>query len=93
MTSYRGGKKTKPLNVMKNIEEKMVKHTKHNPDYMKDKTADVVKHGSGRAVPNEQWQVNMNLTPQGSDSPEGAFLPRAAKNRPTTHIKVNECDY
>lgn len=71
----------------------MVKHTKHNPDYMKDRTADVVKHGDGRAVPNEHWQVNRDLTPEGNNSGWGAFLPRQGKNRPTTHIKTNECDH
>jgi hypothetical protein len=71
----------------------MAKHTKHNPDYTKDRTADVVKKGSGRAVPNEQWQKNMDLTPAGSDSASGAFLPRTGKSRPTPHTKTNECDH
>ena len=71
----------------------MVKNFKHNPDYTKNKTADVVKHGQGRAVPNEHWQVNMNLTPQGSDTAAGAFLPRSGKDRPCTHAKTNDCDY
>ena len=67
--------------------------SKHNPDYAKDKTADVIKHGSGRAVPNSQWEKNMDLTPEGSDSAAGAFLPRKARNRPCTHTKTNECDH
>jgi hypothetical protein len=71
----------------------MPKHNKHNPDYIKDKTADVVKHGSGRAVPNGQWEKNMDLTPEGSNSPAGAFLPRCGYKRPTTHTKTNECDH
>lgn len=71
----------------------MRKHDKHNPDYIKDKTADVVKHGSGRAVPNDHWEKNMDLTPEGADTPEGAFLPRCGYKRPTTHTKVNECDH
>lgn len=67
--------------------------THHNPDYAKDKTADVIKHGSGRAVPNEQWQKNMNLTPDGHPNPKEAFNPMKAKDRPCTHIKTNECDH
>ena len=71
----------------------MGKSTKHNPDYMKDKTADVIKHGSGRAVPNDRWEKNMDLTPKGSDSAAGAFLPRCGYERPTPHTKTNECDH
>ena len=71
----------------------MANKTKHNPDYTKDRTADVIKHGSGRAVPNEQWEINKDLTPEGNDSPAGAFLPRCGKNRPTTYVKTNECDH
>ena len=71
----------------------MAKKTHHAPDYVKDKTADVIKKGSGRAVPNEQWEKNMDLTPGGSDTAAGAFLPRCATYRPTTHKKTNECDH
>lgn len=71
----------------------MSKKTKHNPDYSKNKTADVIKHGEGRAVPMDFWQINMNLTPSGDDSPWGAFLPRSGKDRPTPHTKTNECDH
>ena len=71
----------------------MPKQTKHNPDYLKNTTADVIKHGNGRAVPNEQWQVNRDLTPAGDDSAWGAFLPRSGKSRPTPHTKTNECDH
>jgi hypothetical protein len=67
--------------------------TKHNPDYAKDKTADVIKKGSGRAVPNEQWQMNHDITPAGSDTAEGAFLPRQARNRPRPFTPINECDH
>lgn len=65
----------------------------HAPDYIKNKTADVIKHGSGRAVPNEQWEKNMNLTPAGSDDGHGAFNPREAYKRPTVYPKTNECDH
>ena len=67
--------------------------TKHDPDYTKNRTADVVKHGSGRAVPEAQWQINRDLTPAGSDDGFGAFNPRAGKNRPTVYPKTNECDH
>lgn len=42
---------------------------------------------------NEPWQINMDLTPKGSDTAKGAFLPRPGYERPTTHVKVNECDH
>ena len=65
----------------------------HAPDYIKNITADVIKHGSGRAVPNEQWQMNMNLTPDGHPNPREAFNPMKGKDRPCTHVKTNECDH
>ena len=71
----------------------MAKKTHHNPDYSKNRTADVIKHGGGCAVPNDQWDINMNLTPRGDDSAWGAFLPRSGKDRPTPHTKTNELDY
>jgi hypothetical protein len=71
----------------------MSKHTVHNPDYTKDKTADVVKKGSGPAVPQDHWQVNKDLTPSGKPDGWGAFLPMRAKDRPTPHTKTNECDH
>lgn len=71
----------------------MAKKTHHAPDYAKDKTADVIKHGSGRAVPNSQWEKNMDLTPHGESNGWGAFLPRSGKDRPTPHTKTNECDH
>ena len=67
--------------------------TKHNPDYIKNRTADVVKHGDGRAVPNDHWQMNRDLTPEGDNSGYGAFNPRKGKNRPTVYPKTNECDH
>jgi hypothetical protein len=45
------------------------------------------------AISNVQWEKNMDLTPEGNNSGSGAFLPRSGKNRPTTHVKTNECDY
>ena len=70
-----------------------MKKTHHNPDYAKNKTADVIKKGSGRAVPNEHWEINRNITPQGNDTGWGAFLPRCGKDRPQPHTKINECDH
>ncbi len=70
-----------------------MKKTHHNPDYAKDITADVIKKGSGPAVPNVQWEVNRDLTPKGSSTGWGAFLPRPGKERPTPHTKTNECDH
>ena len=67
--------------------------TKHNPDYIKNRTADVVKHGNAPAHPNDRWEINMNLTPEGDNSSYGAFNPRAGKNRPTVYTKTNECDH
>lgn len=71
----------------------MQKHTKHNPDYTKDKTADVIKKGSGPVCSQEHWQINKDLTPKGEDNSWGAFLPRAGKDRPAPHTKTNECDH
>lgn len=71
----------------------MVKQTKHNPDYLKNRTADVIKHGDGRAVSDEQWQMNVNITPAGDGTGWGAFLPRSGKERPQPYTKINECDH
>ena len=70
-----------------------MKKKHHAPDYAKDKTADVIKKGWGPAIPNQQWQKNLDLTPQGSSDGWGAFLPRSPKDRPTPHTKTNECDH
>ncbi len=71
----------------------MPKKTHHAPDYAKNKTADVIPKGSGRAVPNEEWCINANLTPDGHPTPAGAFLPMKGRDRPCTHVKTNECDH
>jgi hypothetical protein len=67
--------------------------THHAPDYAKNKTASVIMHGSGPAVPMHQWQKNMNLTPDGNPNPKEAFNPMSPKSRPCTHVKTNECDH
>ena len=71
----------------------MSKKMHHAPDYAKDKTADVIKKGNGPAVPNKQWEKNMNLTPDGMPTAAGAFLPMKGRDRPCTYVKTNECDY
>ena len=70
-----------------------MKKVHHAPDYAKDKTADVIKHGSGPAVPQEHWQINRDLTPRGTNHGIDAFNPRGGKDRPTVYPKTNECDY
>jgi len=68
----------------------------HNPDYSKNKDADVIPKGNKRAVPNEHWQkdVGASVFPVGMDDDTmGAFLPRAGKDRPQPHKKINECDH
>lgn len=71
----------------------MAKKTHHAPDYIKNKTADVIKNGSNSAVPDTHWQKDMNLTPDGHPTAAGAFLPMKGKDRPTPHKKTNECDH
>lgn len=66
---------------------------KHNPDYVKNKTASVIKHGNDPAIPNQHWEMNRDITPAGNNSGWGAFLPRSGKDRPTPHTKINECDH
>lgn len=58
------------------------------------KDADVIKKGSGRAVPNKQYEHIVNATPAGSDlSEKTCWEPMPSKDRPRTHKKINECDY
>ena len=58
------------------------------------KDDDVIKHGKGPAVPNQQWEMNVDLTPQGNDRlPHASFLPMAGKDRAVPHVKLNECDH
>jgi len=67
--------------------------TKHNPDYLKNKTADVIKHGDGLTIGQDHWEMNRDITPKGESNAWGAFLPRSGKDRPTPHTKTNECDH
>lgn len=70
-----------------------MKKSSHAPDYAKNKTADVIHKGSGPCTPQQHWEVNRDITPQGDNTGWGAFLPRSGKNRPTPHTKLNECDH
>jgi len=65
----------------------------HNSDYAKNRTADVIPKGFGPVVPQEHYEVNMNLTPAGSNRPDQIFNPRPGKDRPTMYPKTNECDH
>jgi len=65
----------------------------HAPDYEKNLTADVIKHGDTQTVSGNEWMGNRDITPKGADNSWGAFLPRAGKDRPTPHTKTNECDH
>lgn len=70
-----------------------MKKTHHAPDYLKNRTADVIRHDSKPANPQEHWQMNYDLTPAGDNTGWGAFLPRSGKDRPQPHVKLNECDH
>lgn len=48
---------------------------------------------SSKTLPQDDWQVNINLTPQGNNTYVGAWNPIPGKERPTTHVKINECDH
>lgn len=68
----------------------------HNPDYSKNKDADVIPKGNKRAVPNDHWEkdVGPSVFARGyGDDPAGAFLPRPGKDRAVPHKKINECDH
>lgn len=41
----------------------------------------------------DHWQINVNPMPGNGNNGQGAFEPKAGKNRPTTHKKINECDH
>ena len=69
----------------------MTKH--HNPDYAKNRSADVIKKGTGRAVPNEHWEMKYTVTPEGNNSAWGAFLPKKGPDSPVPHVKINKYDY
>lgn len=70
-----------------------MKKTHHASDYAKDRTADVIKHGSGQVISSKHWEINGDITPHGDNSAWGAFLPRTSKSRPQPYEKLNECDH
>lgn len=74
----------------------MAKKTHHNPDYAKNKDADVIKKGSGPAVPGQHWEMDVGKSVfargYGND-PAGAFLARPGKDRAQPHIKINVTDH
>lgn len=68
----------------------------HNPDYSKNKDADVIPIGNKKAVPDTYWQkdVSKSVFAEGNgDDPAGAFLATPGKNRAQPHKKINECDH
>jgi hypothetical protein len=75
-----------PMSKVK-LEGPKVRHDNHGADASKPMT------GDGRAVPNGPWEMKYNPGPAGSATPAGAFLPKRAKDRPTPHSKINECDH
>lgn len=72
-----------------------MKKQHHAPDYAKNKTADVIMHGSGSAIGNEHWQkhVGDSVFPKYEDNPKGAFLAGNGRVRPQPHKMINECDH
>lgn len=72
----------------------MPKHTVHDGNTRKD--ASVTKKGSGPVVPTDHWQMDVGASVfargNGHNSLE-TWLARPGKDRPTPHIKINECDH
>jgi len=63
-------------------------------DGNKRKDASVTMHSHKNLSQNDQWEVNLDATPEGSDRPScDNWIPRKAKDRPTPHKKINECDH
>jgi hypothetical protein len=64
-------------------------HDDHGPN------ASVPGKGGGQVPSQEHWEKTFRTTPD-KDTPRrmgSEFDPRQAKNRMTTHVKVNECDH
>ena len=73
-----------------------MKKVKHARDYIHNRDADVIKHGSGKAISDTHWEKDISASsfPQNHDIyPENAFLPMPGSKRARPHVKVNECDY
>jgi len=63
-------------------------------DGNKRKDADVTDHNQMNLGPNKQWEKNIKTEFDGKDQPPcHSWLPRAAKDRPQPHKKINECDH
>ena len=46
------------------------------------------------AIPRDShWEKEITVSLAGGNGPDGAFLPKKARLRPTPHVKVNECDH
>lgn len=59
-------------------------------------TDSVPAKGNKRAIPNEHWEKMYDATDASRHEDRvggSAFNPKCAKDRPTTHIKVNETDH
>lgn len=70
----------------------MVKQkTVHDGNTRKD--ASVTLHGFSQLSPNEQWEVNINSDEPNENDGIGAFEPKRAKDRPSTHKKINDTDH
>ena len=39
------------------------------------------------------WEMHYNPSPVGNNKPEGAYLPKRSKDRPTPYNKINETDH
>ena len=72
-----------------------MKKTRHNPDYVKNKDADVISKGSEPFMPTNHWvkDVGDSVFAKGNNTPAGAFLAKRGRDRPQPHIKFNECDH
>lgn len=42
---------------------------------------------------DKHWEKTVTVSLAGGDLPDGAFLPKRSKDRPTPHVKINECDH
>lgn len=62
--------------------------------YEENKDLDV---GYIPGMPSQKhWEkdIGESVFPEGyDDHPDGVFLAKKGKNRPTPHIKINECDH
>ena len=85
---------TNPLGHSPFGHEKLEGPKVHHDDHGID--ASVPAHGSRRAIPGQHWERLYDATDASRNMviTEGAdFNPKCAKDRKTTHIKVNETDH